>query len=347
MVSVDDRLATAWEYGVHGGDAAALRTLADASSGHPRSAELRAFATLATLVAGEGFAICPQGPLTAPQSAASAYLVGRAAEAWRAADAHDGQRAAHALGEIDAALAAAATKPSDGRLGVARAWADLALAQCSRTAGDERTAARRLRAVLGGHPPDALAFVALLALARAPLRSIPPSGAELGRRVSFLDRAIAVADRAARPLDAAAARIGAAVLLVASGATEQAAARLRSLAADADATLPEPLRVMAQMIIAVTSSGEQTFPELATALRTAAETGDYLGYVTLITLGSRLYARRGFDVDALATLAAGIVQLERNGPAMAAPLRDEGAKLREMMGEKRYRAAADALLAGA
>lgn len=345
---IDARLDELWRDGTFRGAAAELAGLS--APGHPREAELRAFAILAALRENERALLATLPGLLAPAAFAPAPVraLVDAANAWLAATRLDTattweaqRRLAAALDQAAAARPRATPRkgepaPPERPLGTARAWGSIAVAECAIVGGELDTARRHLDAVVAavGTPPGCrlaagarLAELDGVAQPQAAVRRLDGVAQEAGRlrRSEDLQHALTIGG------------------LLSLAASDRAGGRLRLTRA----TATEGSRrhnTLARMLLAVTEDkpdSSAALEQLADAIRSAAADGDYFSYVTVLGLAARVYHARGADADAVLTLSNGLNQLRATGlAALAAPLEAHREALREELGEQRYEQAA-------
>jgi hypothetical protein len=194
----------------------------------------------------------------------------------------------------------------------ARAWADLALGDLARTLDDAATMRRRFEAVATRGQPIALRIVAALRLVGVALARLDQAPARTWAR-----RALTIAEAGHRPADAARARLLLGMLEHASGNVAAAQRLLTPVLDTPDAG------VLARVLLASMEDGDAAMARFAEGLRRAVETGDLAAYLLCVLIGSRRYVALGRRADALVTISAGIVELRRIAPPLAAVLEEE------------------------
>lgn len=313
-----------WRAGAGPDDRARLAALAREGTGP--APELDCFATLIDLMQGT-----PTKPprLDGPPPT---RVLGAAAAVWTAALARDPDLLDHALGSLEHHLGTLAD--DDPRAPIARAWADLALAEAALAAAERATARHRLEAVARSGAPVPLRVAATLRIVTLLLER-----ADLDQARARCRAATSLAEGANRPLHAQTARITGAMLDFVAG---DAVAARRTLRAEAERG---PLGLLPRVLLSSFEPPERAMPLLAEGLRDAGERGDPFAFTMCTLVGARRYAQLDRDADALLALVTGIHQLREPAPGFADALEAEREELRRLWGPERYAAAEQAAIA--
>ena len=225
----------------------------------------------------------------------------------------------------------ARSNPTAPHASAARAWADLALGQVAVFAGDHDTGRRRLETVAGAGQPPALRIAAYMDLAGLAMGRVDVAAARTSVR-----KALTIAELERRPLSADRARLALGLLEAASGDPKAARA---TLAAQVEHS------VVARVLLAGLESAGDAMPLLAEGLRRATEEGDTFSYMMCILVGARRYVAISRDADALVTISAGVVNLTKVAPELAAALIAQRDEWRETWPAERWAAAETRALA--
>lgn len=305
-----DRL---WLDGLWRGDLAGLQALRGAHPAHPRAPELLAFLRVAALGDGivEDEAWVPVGGDAATQT------IDAAARMWHVTARRLPTEAEAGLRELEQALRQ--LPASDPRAVAARAIADLCTAETAILCDDLGTARRRLWAIIRRRVPPGTAYAARVALA---LRTQRSDRSALDATRVVLDDAVVFARDAGHPGDAAAALIHGGVLAALDGDVSGAVRRLELGLAEAPDAHAD-VRLVATVVLSGLRDDDRGFADLGRGLAAAAASGDYLGTITLLVVGSRKALALGKLADAIAILDNGAFSLEASlGRGAAAPLRE-------------------------
>lgn len=343
------RLDALWRDGPFRGQAAAVAAV---SAEHPDDAELRAFAMLAALRENDRARLAALPGLLEPPAAAvpEVHALVHAANAWLGAVTLDAtvtweaqRRLGEALEQAAAEHAGGAAEPRGGgpavtaprRIGAARAWGSLAVAEGAVVGGELETARRHLKAVAAA--PETPPACRLAAAGRlAELDGV----AEPRAAVRRLDGVTEQAERLEQAGELLHALTIGGLLSLAAGDRDGGRSRLRraTLVSAPDGSLRH--HTLARMLLAVTEDrpgSDGALQELAEAIRLAAADGDSFSYLAVIGLAARVYHARGADADAVLTLSNGIHQLRSAGlAALALGVEAQRDALRAELGEERY-----------
>ncbi len=326
MSEVTAFVERAWREGIGPDDRAAVtRVLALPEA--QRDAELLLFVAWFDLLVDLAVEVPP-----APASA-SAAVVHAAAQLTVARIARDAPRLQLAIAHLDDALAALADDAPHAV--AARAWADLALGDLALMVEDHGAMRRRFEAVAVEACPIALRITAMFRLTGTALTRANPAPSRKWAR-----RALTLAEAHDRPAHAARARVLLATIDYVSGDLASARAILTPLLAQPDAG------ILARLLLASLEPAADAMPLFAEGIRRATEAGDVAGYMMCMLVGSRRYVAIDRRADALVTISAGIVELRKIAPQLAAVLEDERTSWREKWGAAAWAAAEAEALAG-
>jgi hypothetical protein len=315
-----------WRRGVTRADAERLVRLADQAE-HTRRAEFAAFAIVAEMIAG-GTEALPEISSLSPSADPPARVLGLSARLWLAAARRRGPEALVALDELEQAMGELSGEP---RATVARAVADLAIADTALVTLQPLVARRRLERVIRDRQvPDSLRVNARIALATRAMDAT----AEGKRAATILATAADVAGRNGFVIEAAHARLyGALVALMSGDATTQGRAKEWLDAIPPEA--PEGYHALSAVVRAMSTRGDEAYVALADGVRRATERSDFVAYWLLLAFGARRYREDGDEVSAVATLLGGIAQLDAVDPTgtLARPLAARLEALRHELGQ--------------
>lgn len=304
------------------------------TSTEPDRFELAQFYALVDLMGGTQVTppVLREGPLSSKLLAAAAHL-------WAAAVARDPERLERTFTQLERLLASVPEKPTDPRIPIAQAWADLALGETALAAGDRSSARHRFEAVSRGTAPVPLRIAATLRIVTLLLERV-----DLDQARSRCRQAASLADKDNRPMHAQHARVTNAILDFMAGDRKAARATLTAEAAKG------PLGLLPRILLSSFEPAERAMPLLAEGLADAGQRGDPFAFTICTLVGARRYAQLDKDADALLVLTTGIQQLKGPAPTFALALEDERTALCNDWGPERYAAAeqgAIALLDGA